>query len=430
METIVEVLIDNSNSMGSSEDDKGIYLLQDGSTRMELAKKILVEEIIPCLDYAKKLTLRKFHSTTSIDKKRVPVFETVYEGVFDKITVSSKIKDIPIPKKTGSTPITAAVKLSISALAKYPGTDRKIILVTDGQETDGGDYKQTAEDALKQYGIPCNIFIVGIAQDLEAESKSKALAESTGGGYVNLESKTYDKAGLRNELRSVYLKVINTSIQNITIKPPISIAPLPGQQTRTPSASEIIEEANRRIEIDYIEIIQNSSVALYLIAKQIVGLTEAIENLNKNDRYNNTKIEITANIEPDERIKIAGESYLYNKLKEKFSLRIKWLNETQESGKAYDFEVLDILDNTVEYFILCKATIESEKKFTMTKTEWLFFLENKNKYQIYFIFNALTNPQVIKIDNLTDWIFSGKLLPFSNKNIRLTAERILFTIKE
>ena len=141
MDTVIEILIDNSNSMGPFEIEKGNkeYLLADGSTRMELAKKILLDEIIPNLDYAKKVTVRKFHSITNPDKTAKPLIPTVYEGIVDKAALATKIGEIEIPKNTGGTPITAAVKLSIDELAKYPDADRKIILVTDGQESDGGD---------------------------------------------------------------------------------------------------------------------------------------------------------------------------------------------------------------------------------------------------------------------------------------------------
>ncbi len=68
------------------------------------------------------------------------------------------------------------------------------------------------------------------------------------------------------------------------------------------------------------------------------------------------------------------------------------------------------------------------KGFSYDKERMVVFLEHKNKYQVYFISNALSNPQSIKIDNLMDHIISGHVIPFSSKNIRLKAERIIFTI--
>ena len=132
----------------------------------------------------------------------------------------------------------------------------------------------------------------------------------------------------------------------------------------------------------------------------------------------------------NERIRIASESFLHEKLKDKFGDRVKWLNETKESGTSYDFEVIDPIDNSKECFIECKASMHADKVFLMTKSEWQFFLQNKSKYQIFFVSSALTNPQLTKIDNLMDWIVEGKIFPISTKNIKLKADRIVFTIME
>lgn len=435
MDTFLEILIDNSSSMGywEVEKEKKSYLLDDGSTRMELAKKILLDEVIPKLDYAKNVTIRKFHSQTYTDKTTKPIVDVIFKGELNKQTITTKINEVAIPHNTGGTPITAAIKISIDELAKFPNADRKIILVTDGEETDGGDYKKTAEEAIKQYGIPCNIFIVGIAQNEVAEEKSKALALSTGGSYINLKAKAYDKVNLQNALRPIYFKAVNTSIQNIGMekpKPnPIITTPQPSIPQATPSnEAKLLIETEKPAETKYAEIIQNNSTALNLISKQLLSITEAIDSLKKSDDTEDEEVEITENAELNERIRIASESYLNSILKDKFGSRLNWLNATIESGQNHDFEVIDTLDSSIEYYIECKASMHSDKVFYMTKNEWQFFVENKSKYQVYFISNTLSNPQLTKIDNLMEHIINGQVVPFSTKNIRLKAERIVFTI--
>jgi hypothetical protein len=430
MDTLIEILIDNSNSMGPFEADKGntTYLLPDGSTRMELAKKILVEEVIPKLDYAKNVTVRKFHSITKADKTSEPLIDPVYSGTLDKPAIIAKINAIEIPKNTGGTPITAAVKQSIDNLAKSPNADRKIILVTDGQETDGGDYKKTAEEALKQHGIPCNIFIVGISQDKAAEEKSKALAIATGGTYVNLKAKVYDKPTLQTALRPIYFKAVNVSLQNIIAEQPKPVSPPSPIQAQKVENVNTPQVAEPKSESVYSDTIQKNTIAFNLISKQLSTITEAIEELRTTNKEEDEDIAITENAELNERIRIASESFLYTKLKEKFGSRIKWLNESKESGSIYDFEVIDTLDNSTEYYIECKASMHADKIFLMTKSEWLFFLQNKSKYQLYFVASALTNPTVTKIENLMEGLTQGKVIPLSTKNMKLKADRIVFTI--
>lgn len=430
MDTVIEILIDNSNSMGPFEADKGntTYLLPDGSTRMELAKKILIEEIIPKLDYAQKLTIRRFHSLTNTDKTSKPIIETVYTGTLDKPSVLKNIGDIEIPKNTGGTPITAAVKLAIDELAKYPSADRKIILITDGQETDGGDYKKTAEDALKQLGITCNIFIVGISQDQEAEKKSQALASMTGGTYINLKAKHYDSGSLQSALRPIYFGAVNASLQSVVnvAKPNVTQATV---KTETVPEQKVVENVN---PTDYEILAKNNAAAINLISKQLQSITEAIESLQKRDNKddNEENVVITENQELNERIRIASEGYLNEKLIEKFGDKVKWMNKEKESGSSYDFEVSDIFDNDPEFYIECKASMHSEKVFYLTKNEWMFFLQHTSKYQLFFISSALTSPKLIKVGNLLDSILAGRVIPFSNKNMKLKADRIVFTITE
>lgn len=430
METVIEILIDNSNSMGPFEADKGntTYLLPDGSARMELAKKILIEEIIPKLDYAQKLTIRRFHSLTNTDKTSKPIIETLYSGALDKSLVLKTISEIEIPKNTGGTPITAAVKLAIDELAKYPSADRKIILITDGQETDGGDFKKTAEDALKQLGITCNIFIVGISQEQEAEKKSQALTSMTGGTYINLKAKHYESSYLQTALRPIYFGAVNASLRSVVSDPKTNIVQTT-VMTETVQEQNIIENVNPS---DYEILAKNNATAINLISKQLQSITEAIESLQKRDNQINSDedVVITENQELNERIRIASEGYLNEKLIEKFGNKVKWMNNEKESGSSYDFEVSDIFDNDPEFYIECKASMHSEKVFYMTKNEWMFFLQNTSKYQLFFISSALTSPKLVKVGNLLDSILAGRVIPFSNKNMKLKADRIIFTITE
>lgn len=410
METIIEILIDNSNSMGPFESQIETYLLPDGSTRMELAKKILLDEIIPKLDYAKKVAVRIFHSVTKSENVQEPLITTIYDDTLDKVAITSKIRDIAIPKNTGGTPITAAVKLAINELAKYPSADRKIILLTDGQETDGGDYKKTAEDALKQLGITCNIFIVGIAQSQEAEIKSKSLAEATGGTYINL--KHYESASLQSALRPIYVNAVNASLKSV-----ISVLELGNN-------NEISNESDK--------LAKDTSHAINLISNQLQSISEAINELQKRglDNDNEESIVISENSELNERIRLASESFLYKRLYEKYADRVKWLNQDKESGSSYDFEVLDTFDNTPEFYIECKASMYPQNVFYLTKNEWLFFLRNTSNYQLFFISSALTIPKLIKVGNLLEALLKGIVIPFSSKNMKIKADRVLFTITE
>ena len=429
MDTVIEILIDNSNSMGPFKGSKGNsdFLLPDGSTRMALAKKILMEEIIPKLNYAQKLTIRRFHSKKNIDKKPELIITTDYSGRLIEPLVLKSISEINDPIDTGGTPITAALKLSIDELAKYPSADRKIILITDGQETGGGDYTKTTEDILKKNDISCNIFIVGILQDPEAEIKSSALSKMTDGAYINLKTKRYDKYSLHDSLRPIYFRAVNTSLNNI-------VHAIKNTQQATGKTETVLEQnlLNNTNSTDFEILAKNNTTAINLISKQLQSITEEIERL-QNRNNNNEKDEeviITENLELNEQIRVASEAYLNEKLIEKYGNKVIWMNKEKESGLSYDFEVSDIFDTKPEFYIECKASMHSEKIFYLTKKEWIFFLQNTSKYQLFFISNALTNPKLIKVGNFLESILSGRIIPVSNKNVKLKADRIIFTITE
>lgn len=102
-------------------------------------------------------------------------------------------------------------------------------------------------------------------------------------------------------------------------------------------------------------------------------------------------------------------------------------NENGESFEECDFQINDT-NGEVEYYIECKATKNKKRQFLMTSKEWNLFLKKSKNYQIYFISEVLTKPIILKIDNLLDWILNGRIVPYSNHNFPLKAERIFLTI--
>jgi len=273
MNTVLELVIDFSLSMGPYKDNTGSYLLPDGSTRMTLAKSALINDIIPTLDYTGLIGIRSFYS-----KEKKPIIETIYEGKFDKNIVISKIQSFTDPVNTGGTPISAALQSSIDFLKKSPDIDKKIILVTDGEETDGGDFKVTAENGLKDHQIDYNIFIIGIGQNEATAEKCKLLSESTKGGYVNLETANYDKEKLSNILRPLSFKAVSSSIANVE----------ESNQKIFRAFSSNIENANKELQKnnehneEIVKILTGHARSIELINKQLINLDGASMSIDKN----------------------------------------------------------------------------------------------------------------------------------------------------
>ncbi len=208
METLLEILIDYSRSMGPFEYNGKRYFLADGSTRMSLARKALVQDILPALDYAAKVRVRTFYESNGLS------ISNIYIGSFNKESLYTAIKNLADPKDTGGTPITAALNDSIAYLTGTKNADRKIILVTDGEEDPGGDFIKRVEKAVLEEKINCNVFIVGIGQEPNMIERCKRLAAVTKGGYVNLEKHAYDNVEIKNALRPLAIGAVNSSVTN------------------------------------------------------------------------------------------------------------------------------------------------------------------------------------------------------------------------
>ncbi|MDQ6471915.1 DUF3883 domain-containing protein [Flavobacterium sp. LHD-80] len=89
---------------------------------------------------------------------------------------------------------------------------------------------------------------------------------------------------------------------------------------------------------------------------------------------------------------------------------IKWENENEESGKPYDFS---LIENGVKKFIDVKGTPSSDKNVVfLSVNEWKFMLEHGSNYYIYRVFDAnKENPRIEIINNPADLLREGKILP-------------------
>jgi hypothetical protein len=436
-ETIIEILIDQSGSMGymkgAGPEEENQYLI-NGKTRTYLVKKILTDQIIPTIDYANKIFIRTFRINNKVvDRKNVEELYVplLYEGTFDKFKIQTAISNIQDPPP-GGTPITEAINIAVSNLEKFENCDRKIILVTDGEENGGGDYIEASKKAMQLKGIPCKTFIIGIAQDEQSEKKAIAIAT---GGYINIKTNAISSTELQNVLIPLKKAVLQNTIQNIQKATKI-INPQPIiQQNRS---AEIVKE---KIEILKSEKLTETTNQLTdfgnKLKQQILNseilLTE-LANIKDTLRLN-TLLDIgidstTLTIDSDysESIRKTSETYLYSFLCDKFgSEKVKWLNQTTESYSNHDFEIVDDKGNIIS-LIECKGTLKDKPTFYLTSSEWKFFTENKDTYQIYRVFNVQGEMYVVCIDNIINALLNRQIVPYLLRPEILKEERVFLTL--
>ena len=437
IETIIEILIDNSGSMGFMKgagvqhEDK--YLI-GGQTRMSLVKEILNEQIIPTIDYANKIFIRTFRINTTknedkyVNKLFVPL---LYEGTFDKQKIQSIISSIQDPT-AGGTPIADAINIAVTNLVKYKDCDRKIILVTDGEENGGGDYIEASKKAMQMEGIPCKIFIIGIAQDEKSEINALAIAT---GGYYNIKTRVTPTNDLQKVLTPLKKAVLQDTIQNIQ------------KATNNLNLQSVIPQ-NKTAEIvkKKIEILQSEKVKETTnqltnfedkLKQQILNSEKLLTELAsiKDTLRISTLLDIgidatTLTIDADysESIRKKSESFLYSFLCNKYGIaKVRWLNQTTESYSHYDFEILNESGIPI-LFIECKGTLKDKPTFYLTNFEWTFFTKNKDNYQIYRVFNVQGEMYFICIDNLLTALLNRQIVPYLIKPEILKEERVFLTL--
>lgn len=436
-ETIIEILIDHSGSMGfmkgAGVEHENKYLI-GGQTRMSLVKKILIEQIIPTIDYANKIFIRTFRiNSTKVGEKQVDdIFvPLLYEGHFDKEKIQSIILSIQDPP-AGGTPITNAINIAVSNLEKYKNCDRKIILVTDGEENGGGDFIEASKKAMQLEGIPCKTFIIGIAQDEQSEKKAIAIAS---GGYFNIKTNITSTSDLQKVLTPLKKAVLQNTIQNIQkVTNNVSIQPII-QHNKT---TEIVKEKIEHLKSEKAKETTNQLTDFENKLKQQIlnseKLLSELSNIKDNLRLNSlleTEIDATTlTIDSDysENIRNSSETFLYSFLCNKFGVeKVKWLNQTKESYSHYDFQIIDDKGNIIS-LIECKGTIKDKPTFYLTSSEWNFFTENKDIYQIYRVFNVQGEMYAVCIENLLKALLNRQVVPYLLKPEILKEERVFLTL--
>lgn len=442
VETVVELILDNSGSMGAMDWDKTKapkYLI-DGQTRMSLVKKILLDEIIPVLDYCSQLFIRTFRTEVEgrDEKLKQKGIETplIYAGAFDADKIRRVIAAIQDPGLGGS-PIAQAIEAAVMNLEKYPQFDRKIILLTDGEENAGGDYKLAAKRASALTGIPCKIFIVGLALDSASMEKAKEIAT---GGFVHLNASKFSPTEIKTALASLKKVVLQDSIKNI-------------EQIKA-AATSFVEPENPQVQNHAPGTIQNLQNRLEELQKEgganALGSLDALEGRLRDQIANSEQLlkelislrelimhqqfvgvdatTLTIDSEYSEGIRKRSETYLYQYLCEKYSKpMVRWLNKDGENNAPHDFELLDESGHVVQ-LIDCKGTAREKPTFYLTKHEWNHFLKNRERYQIYRVFNVEGEMRIEEIGNLFNSLMEGKVVPYLLKPEVLKEERVFLTI--
>lgn len=257
MKTIIEILIDISGSMNDT--------LLGKKSKIQLAKEILIEKILPYINGSDNIGIRLFGGQCGI----VGQVENIPNANF------FRLKDFilnQIPEPNGNTPLALAIRTAVDNLKNEPNAEKEIYLVTDGEDTCGGNIIEAADYAASN-GINCKIHIIGIGElSPEAKQQFGYITKTTGGKNVNIGRKGTTSATIDKELSpllepsiddisdlidSEYAKRKDTfkyyegkSIKDYLLKKQLPINYIPSEQGATCQKLLIIEYFNEETGLD------------------------------------------------------------------------------------------------------------------------------------------------------------------------------------
>ena len=183
MKNAIDFLIDISDKM-----DKKVPIVQN----------VVIDGIVPNIDFSEPFGMRTF---LSIFKSPI-IINSLDLGANTREDFVQKIQGLPIPN--GGAPIAETFKESCAGFKKFEKANgevtRRIVFVTNGEDTDAGVLDYEVEKAVKDYPIQVNI--IGICMSESSQRTAKKVADMTGGAFCNVEQ-TCDVMTLRNILSPV-----------------------------------------------------------------------------------------------------------------------------------------------------------------------------------------------------------------------------------
>ncbi|MEM7355232.1 MAG: VWA domain-containing protein, partial [Acidobacteriota bacterium] len=186
----VELILDASGSM---------LKRQDGARRIDIAKTVLSGLVEDALPPGTPFALRVFGHREA-DSCRTDL--EIALSPLAAATATDRIAAIEA-KNLAKTPIARSLELVAQDLAGTEGPS-VIVLVTDGEETCGGD-PAAAVQALRDRGFDVRVNIVGFAiDDDELEASFQSWADLGGGKYYDSGGADDLEASLRESLRAAF----------------------------------------------------------------------------------------------------------------------------------------------------------------------------------------------------------------------------------
>ncbi len=188
--------------------------------KMEILKGVVMDGIIPNMEFSEPFGMRTFLSVA----KSPIIINSLDMGKNLREEFVKKIQNLPFPN--GGAPIAEAFKESAAGFRKFEAEKgaltRRIVFVTNGEDTDSGVLDYEVEKVVKDYPIQVNI--IGICMSESNQRTAQKVAEMTGGAFCNIEQSS-DIASLRAELTPIIDALHNKAVAKVET-PVVKVEPV------------------------------------------------------------------------------------------------------------------------------------------------------------------------------------------------------------
>ncbi len=194
-ETVTELIFDASGSMKGKIQSR---------TKLFQAKRVLKSFMVQARNDRMNLGLRVYGQKEKDckDSQLALPFKDVGEEAID--AALEKID----PKGYGKTPLELSLRKAGEDLAKFPNRPKRIIVVTDGLETCGGDPCKAAAELKKKHDV--KIFVVAYSLNDKERKQLACLADQTGGAVFDAT----DTSSLANAMKELSDKGKNVFVKS------------------------------------------------------------------------------------------------------------------------------------------------------------------------------------------------------------------------
>ena len=174
----VELVLDVSGSMRADD--------IDGATRISVAKRAFAE-VVDALPETTQLGIRVLGATYPGDNKKIGCRDTqqiVAVGPVDRNRAKDAIATL---RPTGFTPVGLALRSAAEDLGRG-GAARRIVLITDGEDTCTPPDPCTVARELAAQGTSLVVDTLGLAPDEKTRKQLVCISTATGGTYTAAQS--------------------------------------------------------------------------------------------------------------------------------------------------------------------------------------------------------------------------------------------------